>query len=120
MSKILLAEDDNSLRDFIVEILNEEGHEVTPCTTGEEAIQALSQSSYDLLITDIIMPKQNGLSLIKEVKAMNKNMPVIAMSAGGANKAEDYLNAAKTCGVNTVIEKPVTMLNLLSAINQEL
>lgn len=120
MANILLAEDDASLREFITEVLVEHGHEVCPCSTGEEAINVLASTRFDLLITDIIMPKRNGLSVIKEVKAMYSDMKIIAMSAGGSNKAEDYLNAAQTCGVKSVIEKPITMNNLLTAVNTEL
>ncbi|MGK0265828.1 MAG: two-component system cell cycle response regulator CpdR, partial [Maricaulis sp.] len=62
MCKILLAEDDDSMRDFLAKALKRAGHDVTVCSDGEEGLDAIGEKAaqFDLLLTDIVMPGVDG------------------------------------------------------------
>lgn len=65
MSRILLAEDDDSLRNFLARALERAGYEVRACPDGEAAITALDDGPYDLLLTDIVMPGVDGIEVAR-------------------------------------------------------
>jgi len=71
MAKILIAEDDDTLRDLVVRALNDDGHELTVATDGVAALEALNRQSskFDLLLTDVIMPEMLGNEVAAEVRA---------------------------------------------------
>ncbi|MEO0594463.1 MAG: response regulator, partial [Myxococcota bacterium] len=68
MTKILLAEDDNSLRSFLSAALRRAGHEVHDHEDGEGALHALEREVFDLLLTDIVMPGLDGIQLVRAVR----------------------------------------------------
>ncbi len=91
MSRILLAEDDDSLRGFPARALERAGYEVTVCADGEEAMAALAaQEPYDLLLTDIVMPGVDGIEVAREAAARQPSLRImfitgfaaVALSAG--------------------------------------
>jgi len=67
------------------------------------------------MITDIIMPRTEGIELIRETRQSHKNMGIVAISAGGKNGA-NYLAAAKSFGANTVISKPLDQEKIIDAV----
>ena len=69
MARILLAEDDNSLRGFLTRALERADHEVVACENGDDAIDALDQGPYDLLLTDIVMPGADGIEVARVAAA---------------------------------------------------
>lgn len=69
--RILIIEDEKFLRDLYVQVLTDEGYEVTGAADGEEGINAIKNNNYDLVLTDILMPKLNGIDLLKKIKAEN-------------------------------------------------
>ena len=77
MSYILLAEDNDQIRSFLTEMLEIHHHIVDPVCNGLLAIQKMEQNSYDLILTDIIMPENDGSEVIKKVAKRTK---AIAMS----------------------------------------
>ena len=82
-SKILLIEDDQFLRDMYNELLSDEGYAVTPCGDGEEGYTKASQGGYDLVLLDIMLPKMDGLQVLKTLRDNNllaKNGPVVMLS----------------------------------------
>ncbi len=79
--KILYAEDDDSLREVIVELLSSEGIECVPVRDGQEAVAKLRNESYDLIITDFQMPVMNGADLLFWCRKNNIHIPFIFISA---------------------------------------
>ena len=77
---ILLVEDDCNLLEVIHESLADEGYRLTKATSGEEAIALLKTKSFDLVITDLIMGRENGISVLKKVKELNQETQVIIMT----------------------------------------
>ena len=65
MARILLAEDDGSLRGFLTRALERAGHEVTACENGDDAVDALEDGPWDLLLTDIVMPGADGIEVAR-------------------------------------------------------
>lgn len=72
MASILVVEDDKFLLDLYSELLSEEGHKVDHAEDGEVAIQKMSKNSYDLVLLDIMMPKKDGLTVLKELSEDQK------------------------------------------------
>ena len=69
MTRILLAEDDDSLRSFLGRALERAGYDVTACADGDEAISALTDGPFDVLLTEIVMPGADGIEVARECAA---------------------------------------------------
>lgn len=83
MAKILLVEDDDLVRDMLIQVLERASHQVIGAANGEEAMECLKKDKPDIMVTDIIMPKKSGITLISEVKNRHPNLEIIAISGGG-------------------------------------
>lgn len=81
MANILLVEDDISLNRTIEIYLKSENFDVVPCFDGLEAIEKLSENTFDLVLTDIMMPNLDGFSLAEKIRSENKQLPIIFMTA---------------------------------------
>ncbi|MSU32975.1 MAG: response regulator [Pedosphaera sp.] len=117
---ILLVDDDADFRNLLEKVILRFGMEVVKASDGNEAIEKLSQQSFNLLITDILMPNVEGIELILKIWKDYPTMPVIAMSAGGRLKAEGYLKMAMAFGTKEVLEKPFAMDVFIAAIRRVL
>ncbi len=108
MARILLAEDAPEVRASIREFLELAGFEVDEAPDGKVASDLLDQRSYALLITDLWMPQVDGLDLLKHLRKVNPNMPVVAISGGAPGRAPiDYsLTLAESWGADAVMNKP--------------
>lgn len=81
MSKILLAEDDLSLNRLVCATLRAEGYEVTSCADGDAAADEFGKDKYDLVITDIMMPKLDGFALAELIRSADEHVPILFMTA---------------------------------------
>lgn len=81
MFKILLAEDDANLRKLLCKHLELAGYEIASFENGQQALDAFFDESFDLLLTDIMMPEMDGNQLTKEIKKIKKDFPVIIITA---------------------------------------
>jgi two-component system response regulator (stage 0 sporulation protein F) len=117
MAKILLVEDDDLVRDMLAQVLTRASHEVECATNGEEATEILKHSEPDIMVTDIIMPKKSGITLISEVKNKHPKMEIIAMSGGGRLDPTGYLDLSESLGATISFEKPIDNASLLMAID---
>lgn len=116
MAKILLVEDDDLVRDMLAQVLERAAHEVESATNGEEATELLKHSEPDIMVTDIIMPKKSGITLISEVRDKHPRMEIIAISGGGRLDPTGYLDLSESLGATVSFEKPVDNTALLMAI----
>jgi CheY-like chemotaxis protein len=111
---ILIAEDDEQVRDSLTSILEEVGYSVVEASNGREVLQDLKRSAdFCLLLTDIVMPEMEGLELIKHLRRYHPKLPIIAMSGtfGGI-----FLNAARLLGAKETLQKPFKRAELLAAL----
>ena len=114
MARILVAEDDSSMRDFLSLSLGQKGHEVVLTNDGGSALEALREHHFDLLIADIVMPVMDGIALALSAGAEKPDLPVILMTGYSAeqNRAHNLSSL-----VGAVIAKPFTVAQLDTLID---
>lgn len=83
MSRVLIAEDDEAIREFFVEALEDEGLEVAEAEDGQAAWELLQKQSFHLVLTDLRMPRMDGLELLRRVRAQQPEVPVVVLTAHG-------------------------------------
>ena len=104
---------------MITVLLVSSGHSVVSTKDGEDALGALRRGSIDLVLTDILMPRRDGLEFIEEVHQQQPLLPIVAMSGGGGRIEGRYcLATAKSFGATVTIPKPFTPQEILSAIDE--
>lgn len=114
--KILVIDDDDTSRYMLRFLLEKDKHQVFEAADGEEGINKFREINPDLVITDIVMPKKEGLSLIKELRAVNSNLPVIAITSDVHGRASEFLELSKQVGATSVLEKPISHEKLANAL----
>ena len=114
MARILLAEDDDSLRIFLSRALDKAGHFVIACSQGDEALSRLRQDVYDLLVTDIVMPELDGISLAKEAAVIDPGLKVMFITGFAAVALNPTSGIAPG---QTVLSKPFHLRDLVRAID---
>ena len=93
MPKVLITDDEGSIRRTLKEILQFEKYEVDEAADGLECLAKLKQTAYDVILLDIKMPKMNGYNAAKIIKAIKPNLPIIAQSAYALeNEIAEYIN----------------------------
>lgn len=111
--RILIAEDERDLNRILTERLTEEHYSVDSCYDGEEALEYISGAEYDVLILDIMMPKKDGLEVLKTVRRRNQHVPVLLLTALG--RIEDRVKGLDA-GANDYLAKPFHSKELLARI----
>ncbi len=111
---ILLAEDEPSLGQIIKESLETRSFHVLLCDNGEKAMQVYQKESPELLVLDVMMPKKDGFTLAKEIRAIDKHIPIIFLTA--KSQTQDVVEGF-TIGGNDYLKKPFSMEELIVRIN---
>ena len=118
MKHILVVDDEEQIRSLLTQMLEHEGFVVDTADNGAEGLELVAKNSYDLVVTDMIMPVKDGLKFIMELVRDYPDMRILAMSGGGAIKAERYLTMAGYLGDDiATLEKPFTLESLLGRVN---
>ena len=107
---ILVVEDDAKLNQIVCAHLNKNGYSATGCFTADEAYNVMYNSLYDMIISDIMLPKTDGFAFLENVRKINKNIPVIYMTA-----KDDYASKEKgfKLGVDDYMVKPIDLDELV-------
>lgn len=113
MIKIFVVEDDIDLNRFVSLSLRNIGYDVVSCHDGLEAIEKLGESKCDLLLTDIMMPRLNGFELAESVRATDRTMPIIFMTAKDDKQSKMM---GYNIGIDEYVTKPFDMDVLLMKI----
>jgi DNA-binding response OmpR family regulator len=116
MPHILLIDDDEFFRGMVSTVLKEAGHKITEAGDGREGLRCHATGSFDLVITDLIMPGKEGIETILELRRRQAEIKIIAISGGGRESAEGYLEIALNVGADHVLAKPFRTEELLSKI----
>lgn len=114
-AKVLLADDEETFRTSVEVLLRREGFEVDPVATAEEAIKRLGEQVYDVLITDLRMPGNSELELLKVAAAMGGMLPVVVVTAYPS--VPTAIEAVR-CAVVDYIVKPFGFEELLRAVRR--
>jgi DNA-binding NtrC family response regulator len=104
MSRILVVDDEEGIREFLAEVLEDEGHEVDTAADGIEAVAKLERTGYQLLLSDLKMPRMGGIELVRRVRAEQPELEIIVMTAHGS--VESAVEAMKM-GVFDYLQKPL-------------
>ena len=107
MANILIVDDDEMMRGLFKGMVTKAGHEVTLCDTSQEAIRIAEEFKPDLLITDIFIPEQGGLEVIRQAKKILPEIKIIAVSGFAMRQDVDVLELAKRGGADETFQKPV-------------
>jgi len=113
MARILLAEDDDSLRGFLARALERAGFEVQACADGEEAVQHL-EHPWDLLLTDIVMPGMDGIEVARQAAARDPSLRIMFITGFAAVA----LTAAQASPQAKVLSKPVHLRDLVNEVER--
>ena len=115
MANILLAEDDESLRRFLAAALVKAGHEVTDFGDGTAAYECLRQGSFDLLLTDIVMPGMDGIELAKRAADMDGEMKIMFITGFAAVALHPSSQAPKQA---KVLSKPFHLREIVQEVDR--
>jgi len=112
MSKVLVVEDEESLREALVFFLEKEGHDVSIAVDGEEAIQVYEKSGADIILLDLMLPKMDGNQVCKQIR-QSSNVPIIMLTA---KDSEIDKIVGLEIGADDYITKPYSTRELLARI----
>lgn len=119
MARILIIDDDDLLRGVLAKALTHSGHEVIQAADGQQGVDLFFATTVDLVITDLIMPVQEGVETILRLRTQNPKIPIIAIS-GGVTNSKIYLEIAGKIGAKRILAKPFTPQELVKAIGEVL
>ena len=115
--KILLAEDDNDMRRFLVKALENAGFEVSSYDNGLSAYQRLREEPFELLLTDIVMPEMDGIELARRASELDPDIKIMFITGFAAVALNSDTKAPKNA---KVLSKPVHLRELVSEVNKML
>ncbi len=119
MARILVAEDQPAVREFVLRALEHAGHEVILASDGAEALEALhgAETPFDLLLTDIVMPVMDGIALALKVARDYPEVTVLMMTGYAAEKQRAHnLDLL----IHDVVSKPFTMEEIIAKVSEAL
>ena len=120
MARILVIDDDELVRSTIKAALEHAKHEVEVAGDGHQGIARYQGGTFDLVVTDIIMPEKEGIETIIELRQHNPAIKIIAISGGGRTSNEIFLDVAKKFGAVAVLAKPFSPKQLIATVDKAL
>lgn len=110
--RALVVDDEEDIRDFLVDALDLNGIESIQAKDGVEALNLFTKNDFDVIITDIYMPNMNGLELIQKIREINTQVPIVTISGA----SEDSLRTTKALGANETFQKPFNPSDIVSCL----
>jgi CheY-like chemotaxis protein len=117
MARILIVDDEEDVRRTLRAMLEHAGFSVIEAADGVAGVAAFLAKRPDLVIVDVIMPRQTGIEAIQHIRAAAPATPVIAMSGGGRAADMRFLRVAGELGATAELAKPIRRAELLQAIS---
>lgn len=116
MARIVVIDDDDLARFALRKVLTRAGHDVLEAGDGDQGLQICRDASADLVVTDLIMPNQDGLEIIGALRQVDPELQIIAISGGGRLENGAFFELAELEGANKVLQKPFGNAELIEAI----
>lgn len=116
--RVLLVDDEEMVRKVVRMMLKRSGHDVTEAENGRIGLERLKAGTFDLAITDIVMPEMEGLDMLMTVRQLYPGMKVIVMSGGDRTGNSDVLGTAERLGASAIMHKPIMLRDLTAALNR--
>jgi CheY-like chemotaxis protein len=114
--QVLFVDDDSDAREIALIQLDAAGFKVTTAANGLTALALFDALHFDVVVTDIFMPEEDGLELIQNLRGRRPALPIVAVTGGGRRRDTSVLDAALAFGAGAVIEKPISGDALVAAI----
>ncbi len=114
-ARILIIEDNPQVSDALCYLLEKEGHKVNTCSDGYSALKHIEEESYDLIITDLLVPFVSGIEIIKHIRLLKPLQLIFVISSVLENRVIGHLHLL---GVTDFLDKPVDALQLYSGIRK--
>lgn len=118
MPRVLVIDDNDAFRSTICLWLRHHGYEVSEACNGKEGVRVLETSPADVMLTDILMPEQDGLETIHFVRKRMPHLRIVAMSGGMLDGRVDFLPVAAKFGADQVMHKPFSGSELLLVLEK--
>lgn len=116
--RVLIIDDDEQMRVLLRQIMEWRGYEVLEAENGKVGLRVQRENPADLILTDLIMPEQEGLETIRALKNEFDGVKIIAISGGGRIGPDAYLPAARELGADRVFSKPFDIGELVTAVEE--
>lgn len=117
MARILVIDDDPLVRKAIKAVLDRAGHAVVLAPDGRVGVAEYGRSAFDLVITDILMPEQEGMETIRALRNANPSVKILAISGGGRVGNQDFLDLARKLGACRSLKKPFDPEHLMAEVD---
>ncbi len=114
MARILIMDDDASVRTALKNLLQQEGHEITEAPNALEGAKIYSTSAPDLIITDLLMPERDGVEALLELRSQYPTIKTIVISGD----APEFLPIVEDLGANRTLSKPFKNQDVLAAVQE--
>lgn len=114
-TRVLLIDDDESVRRAVGLLLEQEGFTVSTASDGAEGLKAAIASEFDIILLDIFMPEMNGLDCIRALKITRPRVPVLIITG---HQDSELAQAAYRCGAQEILSKPVQKKKLVATIRK--
>lgn len=118
MAKVLVVDDEVNVRNVFKRSLEKQHHEVYLAEDGQQCEELFIKHKPDVIILDILMPQQEGIETILNLKAIDQKVKIIAISGGGMGSADYYLDNALKLGATFAMEKPVVLSDLNNKVDK--
>ena len=115
MAKIILAEDDNDMRRFLVKALEKAGHEVMSFSEGASAYEEIKQTTFDLLLTDIVMPEMDGIELARRAAELDPALKIMFITGFAAVALHPDSRAPRDA---KILSKPFHLRDLVAEVGR--
>ena len=114
--QILIIDDEEPIRNYLRDMLEKAGHSLLDCEDGDKGIDIFLENNIDIVLTDIAMPKKDGVEVLIEMKKVSPSVKVIAMS--GVRDCEKLLAVANIYKADATIKKPFEKEDILTAVKR--
>ncbi|MDX9928555.1 MAG: response regulator [Bacteroidales bacterium] len=118
MAAVMLIDDHDDIREMIKTSLVRHRYTVIEASNGKEALARFKPMMIDLVVTDILMPEEDGLEVIMKLRQIKPGIKIIAISGGGKAGPVNYLNLAKVLGADLAMAKPFSINELINNIRE--
>jgi len=119
MGRVLVIDDDPTIRSLAAGLLESRGHSLVQAVDGRAGIALFSKENFDLVVTDIVMPEQEGIETITAIRRVNRSVPILAISGSSTiGGSGDYLRAAAALGASATLQKPFGPEDFLDAVEK--
>lgn len=116
MASILVIDDHAAVLETVKVILAKQGHAIRTAPNGRAGMLLMAKYKFDLIITDIIMPEQDGIETIAQLRTISAKLPILAISGCGLVNGTDFLKAAAEIGATATLAKPFRASDLLTKV----